>query len=373
MKRFVLGIWVLIIAFCLLSSFAYARHSQKIIKISNAVVYPDSETIYIYGTNFAGNELKVWLENEGEIYPLEVYTLEDDEIEAYFPPDFEGTYRLVVIKCKYWKKFWTHRGDDDNDRSWRRGHCSEDSLDVTIGVQGLKGDMPEHQWSGTSLAFQNPDGTMGGYVELKGDQGEQGIQGQQGEQGLQGAQGERGIQGPRGLQGLIGDTGPKGDQGEQGIQGPQGDRGPQGEQGIQGEQGLPGSNGDCQIIDNGDGTATIDCGIRMANIQLKWKPTFTTISYRTALTYGLPSGTKPTHPNSPLMDLGGRHFLPLSYINNRNATYLAEFDPVTKVFIQGWNFEGLQYIHTITFNAADYTITITGQGNRTVTVDLDSL
>ena len=104
MKKFVLGIWVFIIAICFLSSLAYARHIQKNIKISNAVVYPDSETILIYGTNFAGKKLGVWLENEGEIYPLEVYTIEDNEIEANFPADFEGTYRLVVIKCKYWKK-----------------------------------------------------------------------------------------------------------------------------------------------------------------------------------------------------------------------------------------------------------------------------
>jgi len=40
------------------------------------------------------------------------------------------------------------------------------------GEQGPKGDKPAHQWSGTSLRFQNPDGSWGSYVDLKGDAGE---------------------------------------------------------------------------------------------------------------------------------------------------------------------------------------------------------
>lgn len=144
MKRFVLGILIFILAICLLSSFAYAGWSKKKVKVTNAVVFPDSERIYIYGSNFEGKKLKVWLENEGERYPLEVYSSTDSEIEAYFPPDFEGTYRLLVAKCKYWKKFRAHRsdGDDDNEddyRLWGRGHCSEDGLDITVGAVGPEG------------------------------------------------------------------------------------------------------------------------------------------------------------------------------------------------------------------------------------------
>jgi len=46
------------------------------------------------------------------------------------------------------------------------------------GIQGEKGDTgsqglpPEHQWNGTSLRFQNTDGSWGSYVDLKGDKGE---------------------------------------------------------------------------------------------------------------------------------------------------------------------------------------------------------
>lgn len=36
------------------------------------------------------------------------------------------------------------------------------------------GDLPAHQWSGTSIRFQNPDGTWGPYVNLKGDAGPSG-------------------------------------------------------------------------------------------------------------------------------------------------------------------------------------------------------
>ena len=33
------------------------------------------------------------------------------------------------------------------------------------------GDSPSHQWSGTSIRFQNPDGSMGSYTDLKGSRG----------------------------------------------------------------------------------------------------------------------------------------------------------------------------------------------------------
>ena len=39
------------------------------------------------------------------------------------------------------------------------------------GPQGDKGDEPAHQWSDTSLRFQNPDGTWGTYTDLEGPAG----------------------------------------------------------------------------------------------------------------------------------------------------------------------------------------------------------
>jgi len=47
------------------------------------------------------------------------------------------------------------------------------------GPTGPKGDKPAHQWAGTKLAFENPDGTMGSEVDLKGEKGDQGPPGQE--------------------------------------------------------------------------------------------------------------------------------------------------------------------------------------------------
>jgi len=77
------------------------------------------------------------------------------------------------------------------------------------GVQGPKGNTgasgpaAAHQWSGTSLRVQNPDGTWGTYKNLKGTTGDTGKQGNQGPQGPQGAQGPVGPEGPTGPTGTI--------------------------------------------------------------------------------------------------------------------------------------------------------------------------
>ncbi|WP_306009337.1 hypothetical protein [Bacillus sp. MMSF_3328] len=55
------------------------------------------------------------------------------------------------------------------------------------GPQGLKGDKPAHQWTGTSLRFENPDGTYGLSVDLKGEKGDKGDTGPQGPEGPPGA------------------------------------------------------------------------------------------------------------------------------------------------------------------------------------------
>jgi len=39
------------------------------------------------------------------------------------------------------------------------------------GEQGPKGDKPAHEWQGTSLRFENPDGSWGQFVNLKGQDG----------------------------------------------------------------------------------------------------------------------------------------------------------------------------------------------------------
>lgn len=49
-----------------------------------------------------------------------------------------------------------------------RGPAGRDAKDGARGDKGDKGDMPAHQWDGTRLRFERPDGTWGEWVELKG-------------------------------------------------------------------------------------------------------------------------------------------------------------------------------------------------------------
>ena len=54
------------------------------------------------------------------------------------------------------------------------------------------GTPPQHSWTGTSVKFQQKDGTFGTAVNHKGNQGPPG------DKGATGDQGPKGIQGPAG-------------------------------------------------------------------------------------------------------------------------------------------------------------------------------
>lgn len=43
--------------------------------------------------------------------------------------------------------------------------------DYVLQLKGDKGDKPRHKWTGTSLSFENPDGSWGSPVNLKGEEG----------------------------------------------------------------------------------------------------------------------------------------------------------------------------------------------------------
>lgn len=108
---------------------------------------------------------------------------------------------------------------------------TQPQLDALKGEKGDVGDTPDHQWTGTSLQFELPSGAWGDLVDLKGDTGVQGEQGEEGEQGEQGIQGEKGdkpahqwsgtdlrFENPDGSWGdyvdLVGPQGEKGDMGD---------------------------------------------------------------------------------------------------------------------------------------------------------------
>jgi hypothetical protein len=140
----------------------------------------------------------------------------------------------------------------------------------------LPGPAPKHEWEGTKLRFENPDGSFGPYIDLKGERGKavsikgsvqtigdlpnpyngnegdiiivvstggaflwngiewnllgniRGPKGEKGDPGEKGEKGDTGLQGPRGIQGVPGNpgqAGPQGPTGPQGLQGPQGPAG----------------------------------------------------------------------------------------------------------------------------------------------------
>lgn len=91
------------------------------------------------------------------------------------------------------------------------------------GPQGPVGAIPAHEWNGTQIRFQNPDGSWGPWVDLVGPAGPCGI-------------GSPGLQGP---QGATGPSGPAGPQGAQGVQGLPGDPGEDGEDGNDGADAFP--------------------------------------------------------------------------------------------------------------------------------------
>lgn len=60
-----------------------------------------------------------------------------------------------------------------------RGERGADGVGIQ-GEKGEKGDKPAHEWEGTKLRFENPDGTWGQWVDLKGKDGKDGKDGKRG-------------------------------------------------------------------------------------------------------------------------------------------------------------------------------------------------
>lgn len=73
--------------------------------------------------------------------------------------------------------------EEDNARLYVKGETQFSYLTDLSGAQGIKGergekgDKPTHYWEGTSLRFENPDGTLGEAINLKGEKGDRGLDG----------------------------------------------------------------------------------------------------------------------------------------------------------------------------------------------------
>jgi len=189
-----------------------------------------------------------------------------------------------------------------------KGDTGDKGDDGDTGQTGMTGLSPEHEWDGTQLRFENPDGSFGSFVNLLGPKGEDGqdgsgvtivgsvadegdlpdpyngnqgdmfitendgqgyvwdgtnwiaigqIQGPSGPAGPKGDTGDQGIPGIQGMQGAKGDKGDTGDDGIQGLQGPKGDPGNTGAPGMDGTDGVDGTNG-TDGVDGTDGTNGVD-------------------------------------------------------------------------------------------------------------------
>lgn len=132
--------------------------------------------------------------------------------------------------------------DDYATETWVTQQINNISL--TPGPQGPKGDKPAHSWSGTQLRFENPNGTWGAYVNLKGADGTNGTNGTN---GIDGSKWFSGTSNPASGTGVIGDwyvntntwnvfekTGASTWTNRGNIRGPQGIQGPQGPSGSSG-------------------------------------------------------------------------------------------------------------------------------------------
>lgn len=64
-----------------------------------------------------------------------------------------------------------------------RNRVGPQGLQGERGKQGKPGPAPEHEWNGTKLRFQNPDGSWGDFVDLKGPKGKPGEKGDPGRNG----------------------------------------------------------------------------------------------------------------------------------------------------------------------------------------------
>lgn len=173
------------------------------------------------------------------LYQGSVYECVKDTTAGTAPQENDTTY---------WVKIGAQGLKGDKGDKGDTGPQGPPGTDGADGAQGVKGDMPAHKWEGTSLSFENPDGSYGTAVNLIGPTGPAGPGGADGAQGVKGDMPAHkwngtklSFQNPDGEYGaevdLVGPQGPQGEQGIQGIQGVKGDTGEQGPQGDPGPQG----------------------------------------------------------------------------------------------------------------------------------------
>lgn len=160
------------------------------------------------GTN-GKSSYEIWLDqgNSGTMAQF-ITSLRGEKGDAGFVPGHEWDNTLLRFQNQdgTWGQFVNLKGEQgekgDPGINGTNGQNGKSSYEIwleqgNIGTQaqfiamlkGEKGDAgfaPDHEWSNTSLRFQNSNGTWGQFVNLKGSQGEKGDQGTNGTNGQNG-------------------------------------------------------------------------------------------------------------------------------------------------------------------------------------------
>ena len=86
---------------------------------------------------------------------------------------------------------WKPSIDGAGNISWTQSSSTTAPTPTNIrGPIGVTGAKPSHAWDGTKLQFENPDGSMGNKVDLKGLKGDTGAKGDKGDTGAKGDTGD---------------------------------------------------------------------------------------------------------------------------------------------------------------------------------------
>lgn len=158
----------------------YSTYDNGVVKPT----FPNGNTGTIE-QNFAGVGQSKWLgflPNVDKIWVIERlyqgFTGTSDGVKINGSGLLKGLDDSVVpaVTNSVWSEPILLSGTDGTD-----GLNGNNGSDGTNGTNGLP---PAHQWSSTSLRFQNPNATWGSYVDLKGDKGDKGDTGAAGQTSL---------------------------------------------------------------------------------------------------------------------------------------------------------------------------------------------
>lgn len=92
-----------------------------------------------------------------------------------------SAYIRALLERKRARQAEERRAEQQAEQLRRQAEAERDQLIAEAqgeqgppGPQGPKGDKPDHEWKGTELRFEKPDGSWGPFVNLQGPRGGRG-------------------------------------------------------------------------------------------------------------------------------------------------------------------------------------------------------